>query len=104
MFDALVHGLPFIASNLRFFKEFADMGLGIVCNRDMQSFEQAIGNLAMAYDEYKTRVEQFRSNLRWSNVAQKHFEFFLELISKWNPKDRNERSKYKDNSSRRLIN
>jgi hypothetical protein len=80
------------------------MGLGIACNRDMQSFEQAIGNLAMEYDEYKTRVEQFRSNLRWSNVAQKHFEFFLELISKWNPKDRNERSKYKDNSSRRLIN
>ena len=104
MFDALAHGLPFIASNLRFFKEFADMGLGIACNRDMQSFEQAIGNLAMAYDEYKTRVEQFRSNLRWSNVAQKHVEFFLELISKWNPKDRNERSKYKDNSSRRLIN
>jgi glycosyltransferase involved in cell wall biosynthesis len=104
MFDALAHGLPFIASNLRFFKEFADMGLGIACNRDMQSFEQAIGNLAMEYDEYKTRVEQFRSNLRWSNVAQKHFEFFLELISKWNPKDRNERSKYKDNSSIRLIN
>jgi len=104
MFDALAHGLPFIASNLRFFKEFADMGLGIACNRDMQSFEQAIENLAVAYDEYKTRVEQFRSNLRWSNVAQKHFEFFLELISKWNPKDRNERSKYKDNSSRRLIN
>jgi glycosyltransferase involved in cell wall biosynthesis len=104
MFDALAHGLPFIASNLRFFKEFADVGLGIVCNRDMESFEQAIGDLALAYAEYKTRVEQFRSNLRWSNVAQKHFEFFLELISKWNPKDRTERSKYKDNSSRRLIN
>jgi glycosyltransferase involved in cell wall biosynthesis len=90
MFDALAHGLPFIASNLRFFKEFADMGLGIVCNRDMQSFEQAMENLAMAYDEYKIRVEQFRSNLRWSNIAQKHFEFFLELISQWNVKDRNE--------------
>jgi hypothetical protein len=98
MFDALAHGLPFIASNLRFFKEFADMGLGIACNRDMQSFEQAIGNLAMAYDEYKTRVEQFRSNLRWSNVAQKHVEFFLELISQWNVKDSNERAKYEDNS------
>ena len=103
MFDALAHGLPFIASNLRFFKEFADMGLGIVCNRDMQSFEKAIGNLAMAYDEYKTRVEQFRSDLRWSNVAQKHFEFFLELISQWNLKDSNERAKYQDNG-RRLIN
>src|SRR5215216_2342074 len=102
MFDALAHGLPFIASNLRFFKEFADMGLGIACNRDMQSFEQAIGDLAMAYDEYKTRVEQFRSNLRWSNVAQKHVEFFLELISQWNVKNTNERAKYEDNS-RRLI-
>jgi glycosyltransferase involved in cell wall biosynthesis len=102
MFDALAHGLPFIASNLRFFKEFADMGLGIVCNRDMQSFEQAIRNLATAYDEYKTRVEQFRSNLRWSNVAQKHVEFFLELISQWNVKNTNEGAKYEDNS-RRLI-
>src|SRR5215207_8199203 len=102
MFDALAHGLPFIASNLRFFKEFADMGLGIACNRDMQSFEQAIENLALAYDEYKTRVEQFRSNLRWSNVAQKHVEFFLELISQWNVKNTNERAKYEDNS-RRLI-
>jgi glycosyltransferase involved in cell wall biosynthesis len=102
MFDALAHGLPFIASNLRFFKEFADMGLGIACNRDMQSFEQAIRNLATAYDEYKTRVEQFRSNLRWSNVAQKHVEFFLELISQWNVKNTNERAKYEDNS-RRLI-
>ncbi len=84
MFDALAHGLPFIASNLRFFKEFADMGLGIVCNRDMQSFEQGIRNLAMAFDEYKTRVEQFCSNLRWSNVAQKHVEFFSGLISQYN--------------------
>jgi glycosyltransferase involved in cell wall biosynthesis len=105
MFDALAHGLPFIASNLRFFKEFADIGLGIVCNRDMQSFEQAIRNLAMAYHKYKTRVEQFRSNLRWSNVAQKHVEFFLELISQWNVKDSNKRAKYEDNNnnSRRLI-
>jgi hypothetical protein len=68
----------------------------------MQSFEQAIGNLAVAYDEYKTRVEQFRSNLRWSNVAQNHVEFFLELISQLNVKDSNERAKYEDNS-RRLI-
>ena len=102
MFDALAHGLPFIASNLRFFREFADMGLGIACNRDMQSFEQALWNLATVYDEYKTRVEQFRSNLRWSNVAQKHVEFFLELISQWNVKNTNERAKYEDNS-RRLI-
>lgn len=84
MFDALAHGLPFIASDLRFFKEFADMGLGIVCKRNMQSFEQSISTLALAYDEYKTRVEQFSSKLRWSNIAKRHIEFFSGLISQYN--------------------
>jgi glycosyltransferase involved in cell wall biosynthesis len=97
MFDALAHGLPFIASDLRFFKEFADMGLGIVCKRNMQSFERSISTLALAYDEYKTRVEQFRSKLRWSNIAKKHIEFFSGLISQYN----NESATTYDNSRRR---
>jgi glycosyltransferase involved in cell wall biosynthesis len=84
MFDALAHGLPFVASDLRFFKEFADMGLGIVCKRTTQSFERSISTLALEYDEYKTRVEQFRSQLQWSNVANKHIEYFSGLISKYN--------------------
>lgn len=29
MFDALAHGLPFIASDLEFFREFGSMGLDI---------------------------------------------------------------------------
>src|SRR5215210_5193958 len=97
MFDALAHGLPFIASDLRFFKEFADMGLGIVCKRNMQSFERSISTLALAYDEYKTRVAQFRSKLRWSNIAEKHIEFFSSLISQYN----NETANTYDNSRRR---
>ena len=84
MFDALAHGLPFVASDLRFFKEFAEMGLGIVCKRTTQSFERSISTLALQYDEYKTRVEQFRSNLRWNNIANKHIEFFSGLISQYN--------------------
>jgi glycosyltransferase involved in cell wall biosynthesis len=84
MFDALAHGLPFIASDLRFFKEFAQMGLGIVCERTTESFERSISTLALEYDEYKTRVEQFRSKLRWSNIADKHIEFFSDLISQSN--------------------
>ncbi|MDQ5859811.1 MAG: glycosyl transferase, partial [Thermoproteota archaeon] len=84
MFDALAHGLPFVASDLRFFKEFADMGLGIVCKRTTQSFERAISTLALEYDKYKTTVEQFRSKLRWSNIANKHIEFFSGLISQYN--------------------
>jgi glycosyltransferase involved in cell wall biosynthesis len=97
MFDALAHGLPFIASDLRFFKEFADMGLGIVCKRNMQSFERSVSTLALAYDEYKTRVEQFSSKLRWSNIAKKHIEFFSGLISQYN----NESAATYDNSRRR---
>jgi glycosyltransferase involved in cell wall biosynthesis len=84
MFDALAHGLPFIASDLRFFEEFADMGLGIVCKRTTQSFERSISTLALQYDEYKRTVEQFRSKLRWSNIANKHIEFFSGLISQYN--------------------
>jgi glycosyltransferase involved in cell wall biosynthesis len=84
MFDALAHGLPFIASDLRFFREFAEMGLGIVCKRNTQSFERSISSLALEYNEYKTRVEQFRSKLQWSNVANKHLEFFSGLISQYN--------------------
>jgi glycosyltransferase involved in cell wall biosynthesis len=84
MFDALAHGLPFVASDLRFFKEFADMGLGIVCKRTTPSFERSISTLALEYDEYKKRVEQFRSKLRWSNIANTHIEFFSGLISQYN--------------------
>ena len=96
MFDALAHGLPFIASDLRFFKEFAEMGLGIVCKRNTQSFERSISTLALEYNEYKTRVEQFRSRLQWSNVANKHLEFFSGLISQYSNNE--SATKYEKNS------
>jgi glycosyltransferase involved in cell wall biosynthesis len=83
MFDALAHGLPFVASDLRFFKEFADMGLGIVCKRTTQSFERSISDLAREYDKYKVTVEQFRSKLRWSNITNNHIEYFSGLISQY---------------------
>ena len=96
MFDALAHGLPFIASDLRFFKEFAEMGLGIVCKRNTQSFERSISTLALEYNEYKTRVEQFCSKLQWSNVANKHLEFFSGLISQYSNNE--SATKYEKNS------
>jgi glycosyltransferase involved in cell wall biosynthesis len=100
MFDALAHGLPFVASDLRFFKEFADMGLGIVCKRTTQSFERAISTLALEYDEYKTTVEQFQSKLRWSNIANKYIEFFSGLISQYNNNSESAATKY-ENSTRK---
>jgi glycosyltransferase involved in cell wall biosynthesis len=98
MFDSLAHGLPFIASDLRFFKEFADMGLGIVCKRTTQSFERSILTLALEYDKYKTTVEEFRSKLRWSNIANKHIEYFSVLISQYN---NNESATKYENSTRK---
>jgi glycosyltransferase involved in cell wall biosynthesis len=100
MFDALAHGLPFVASDLRFFKEFADMGLGIVCKRTTKSFERSISILASEYDEYKTRVEQFRSKLRWSTIANKHIEFFSGLISQHNNKSESAATKYENSTGK----
>ena len=100
MFDALAHGLPFIASDLRFFKEFADMGLGIVCKRTTQSFERSILTLALEYDKYKTTVEEFRPKLRWSNIANKHIEFFSGLISQYNKNNESAATKYENSTTK----
>jgi glycosyltransferase involved in cell wall biosynthesis len=101
MFDALAHGLPFIASDLRFFKEFADMGLGIVCKRTTQSFERSISTLALQYDKYKTTVDQFRLKLQWSNIANEHIEFFSGFISQKNNNHNNEPVAKYENSTRK---
>ncbi len=103
MFDALAHGLPFVASDLKFFKEFADMGLGIVCKRTTQSFERSISTLALKYDEYKTTVEQFRSKLQWSNIANKHIEFFSGLISQYNNNSASAATKYENSRRKQAL-
>jgi glycosyltransferase involved in cell wall biosynthesis len=73
MFDALVHGLPFVASDLPFFKEFADQGLGIVVkNRDPKDYSNALETLGRNYLTYKQAVDKFKKNLDWEFVAQEH--------------------------------
>ena len=49
MFDALAHGLPFIATNLNFFKEFSRQGLGITVKRMPNEFSNAIKRLEKNY-------------------------------------------------------
>lgn len=99
MFDALAHGLPFVASDLRFFKEFANMGLGIACKRDTKSFEESLSTLVLKFDEYKARVEQFSPQLRWSNIANQHMEFFSALITQSSKSPRTEdKNKKRSNS------
>jgi glycosyltransferase involved in cell wall biosynthesis len=80
LFDALAHGLPFVASNLEFFREFEEMQLGLTCNRNAKSFSDSIANLAGDYNRYKENVLRFNPKLRWSNIANDHIEFYSKLL------------------------
>lgn len=63
MFDALAHGLPFVSSDLGFFKEFAKKGLGIAVRRKAVEFSEALKVLEADYPYYKKQVQRFKSNL-----------------------------------------
>jgi glycosyltransferase involved in cell wall biosynthesis len=81
MFDALGHGIPFIASDLPFFKEFASKGLGITSKRTPHAFTQALLELDNNYDKYKHTVERFKENLKWVTVARNHIELYNSIVS-----------------------
>ena len=79
LFDALAHGLPFIASDLRFFKEFSAMDLGITCNRSAESFSESIKSLDTDFDRYKKNVQNFSPKLRWDTIAKNHIELYSRI-------------------------
>jgi glycosyltransferase involved in cell wall biosynthesis len=80
LFDALAHGLPFVASDLKFFNEFAEMGLGKTCKRNAISFSESIDFLASNYDMFKRNVRHFGRKAIWENIANKHIALYLELL------------------------
>ncbi len=80
MFDALAHSVPFVASDLDFFKEFEEMGLGITAKRDPLSFAKAIENMGKSYDKYSNAVSKFRHLLKWEYVANQHIEIYNRVI------------------------
>jgi glycosyltransferase involved in cell wall biosynthesis len=82
MFDALAHGLPFVASDLGFFREFARKGLGIVVRRNPFEFSEALKMLESDYPHYKKKVERFKSNLNWDSVAKQHVEIYTRVLAK----------------------
>ena len=59
MFDALAHGLPFIATDLEFFREFASQGLGITVKRNPHAFSRGIKKLDRNYFKYAESVDEF---------------------------------------------
>jgi len=84
MFDALAHGLPFIATDLGFFREFANKGLGIVVKRRPNEFARAIKKLESEYLQYTQRIERFNTELKWDNVALQHFDLYRNVLDKNN--------------------
>jgi glycosyltransferase involved in cell wall biosynthesis len=82
MFDALAHGLPFIATDLEFFKEFASHGLGIAVKRNPSDFSKALGILAENYDKYQQAVNKFKENIKWSNIAKEHSNLYNYIVER----------------------
>ena len=76
MFDALSHGIPFVASDLDFFKEFSASGLGITAKRNAKAFVRALLKLDANYEDYVTRVKAFKDKMSWNNVAKVHAELY----------------------------
>jgi glycosyltransferase involved in cell wall biosynthesis len=76
MFDALAHGLPFVASDLDFFKGFAEIGLGIATKRKPVSFAKAITKLGDTYDKYSKAVDNFKQQLKWEFVTKQHLDIY----------------------------
>ncbi len=85
MYDGLAHGLPFISSKLEFFKEFSDMKLGMMVNRNPLEFSNSLLKLKMSYKQYKDAVVDQRKHLLWKEVAKKHIFLYNSIIGHASP-------------------
>jgi glycosyltransferase involved in cell wall biosynthesis len=81
MFDALAHGLPFIATDLDFFREFAAKGLGITAKRNPHEFSKGIKKLDRNYFKYAESVDAFKQNLKWNFVARQHSQLYYSTMN-----------------------
>jgi len=80
MYDGLAHSLPFISSNIEFFKEFSELGLGISTNRNPIEFSKDLVKLDLDYTKYKEAVSKFSKLLTWKEVALKHIDLYKSII------------------------
>jgi glycosyltransferase involved in cell wall biosynthesis len=81
MFDGLVHGLPFVATDLPFFKEFSLKGLGIIVKRKPAAFAKALKTLDRDFNIYLKEVYSFRKKLKWDLIAMQHVELYERVLS-----------------------
>ena len=82
MFDGLAHNLPFVATDLEFFKEFSSIGLGLAVKRNPRAFTEALTKLETNYEFYLKNVNVFRAKLRWDFIARSHMEIYEDIIKK----------------------
>ena len=80
MFDALAHGLPFVATDLNFFNEFSKKGLGITLKRDAEAFSNALADLDNDYNTYKKAVDAFKPEISWRNIASQHGQLYSRIV------------------------
>ena len=82
MFDALGHGLPFVATDLEFFKEFSAQGLGLTVRRDPIEFSNGLVAIKRDYANYKEAVNTFKKKLRWDVIAKQHAMIYSRIMEK----------------------
>jgi glycosyltransferase involved in cell wall biosynthesis len=76
MFNALGHGLPFVATNLPSFKEFAAQGLGLIVKRSPTAFSKGLEDLNTDYSKYIKAVNTFKHKLKWNYIAKQHMSIY----------------------------
>ena len=76
MFDGLAHGLPFVASDLEFFREFSAQGLGITVRRNPIAFSKGLVDLTSNYTGFRESVDIFKKKLSWNAVAIQHANLY----------------------------
>jgi glycosyltransferase involved in cell wall biosynthesis len=82
MFDALAHGLPFVATDLEFFREFSSQNLGITVKRNPASFSKGLQELHKNYSKYAQVVDDFKGKLKWSDVAKEHLKIYKKAMQR----------------------
>jgi glycosyltransferase involved in cell wall biosynthesis len=81
MFDALAHGLPFVATDLDFFKEFSNHGLGITVKRKPSEFTRGLELLNKNYIDYVKAVNDFKRKLKWNYIAKEHLKVYDRAVN-----------------------
>lgn len=76
MFDGLAHGKPFVSSDIGFFREFSELGLGIASGRDAVKYANAILEVDKNQEQLAENVFGFREKLRWNHVATEHARIY----------------------------